>query len=510
MKVFKSIFIISAVVLLFLSFTGLCLAFTEAGILKGPGDSYTFAIDAGNDTYLEIPFTYPKGSVNFWVKVVGQDGSTVIGDFDLDNGEIINLNGGGQFYLTIYSKGGSGRWSATYTVKHITVKPVTWADVDATKITRVVNGEKVTLRGHLNGPEISDVVYLLSDSKGFTVNIGKVASNSEFYADLFEGDGKEFKRTYNLKETKTILPGVSGGFFLRVYAKKGAGDYEISYIQKTERLLLFTNHVLIENKSTNTASKVQLWVPVIETFAPYQEVLESSVNVEYKKIETDQYGNKFYYFEFNNFGPRKSISIDMTYKIVLKGSYTTPDTCEGDMISDFLKPERLVESGDSYIKELAHTITLNDRTSCEKAESIYRYVWENMKYVLNEKTMEGALKGLKTGVGDCNEFTDAIMALSRASGIPARKGNGYVFFTESDVESHAFPEVFLPGMGWTLFDATMYCNIQRPPIYIYAYIGEDPSYLREPDIEDSYFRYYFNGTAEPNIECTQSFSAKVL
>jgi hypothetical protein len=86
----------------------------EGGYLAGPGASYTFTVNAGTVTYLEVPFTYPKGSVDFWVKVVGQDGYTVLGDFDLDNGEIIQLSGGGTFYVTVYSKMGAGNWSATY------------------------------------------------------------------------------------------------------------------------------------------------------------------------------------------------------------------------------------------------------------------------------------------------------------------------------------------------------------------------------------------------------------
>ena len=57
---------------------------------------------------------YPKGQASFWVRVVGQDGSTVLGDFDLDKGEVVQLMGGGTFYLTVYSKTGAGNWSAKY------------------------------------------------------------------------------------------------------------------------------------------------------------------------------------------------------------------------------------------------------------------------------------------------------------------------------------------------------------------------------------------------------------
>ncbi len=89
-------------------------AVTESGYLSGPGASYTFTINAGSVTYLEVPFTYPKGSVKFWVKVVGQDGYTVLGDFDLDNGSVIQLSGGGTFYMTIYSNNGAGNWSCSW------------------------------------------------------------------------------------------------------------------------------------------------------------------------------------------------------------------------------------------------------------------------------------------------------------------------------------------------------------------------------------------------------------
>ncbi len=87
---------------------------TESGYLSGPGASYTFTVNAGSVTYLEVTFSYPKGSVDFWVKVVGQDGRTVLGNFDLDNGEIIQLQGGGTFYLTVYSNRGAGYWSAAW------------------------------------------------------------------------------------------------------------------------------------------------------------------------------------------------------------------------------------------------------------------------------------------------------------------------------------------------------------------------------------------------------------
>ena len=87
---------------------------SASGYLAGLGSKYVITVEAGGNTYVEVPFAYPRGSVDFWVTIVGEDGETVLGDFDLDNGEIMLLQGGGTFYLVIYSRGGSGNWSCNW------------------------------------------------------------------------------------------------------------------------------------------------------------------------------------------------------------------------------------------------------------------------------------------------------------------------------------------------------------------------------------------------------------
>ena len=84
-----------------------------AGSLYGPGDSGSFVIVAERDQ-VDVVFEWPEGETDFWVKVYGGEGE-VLGDFDLDNGEIIQLfERGEEFTLEIYSKDGGGHWRATY------------------------------------------------------------------------------------------------------------------------------------------------------------------------------------------------------------------------------------------------------------------------------------------------------------------------------------------------------------------------------------------------------------
>jgi hypothetical protein len=83
------------------------------GYLNGAGDSCSFTLDT-NGKELTVTFSYPKGTADFWVETIGQDGRTLVGNVDLDKGEILVLTGGGSFYITIYSNGGAGNWLCSW------------------------------------------------------------------------------------------------------------------------------------------------------------------------------------------------------------------------------------------------------------------------------------------------------------------------------------------------------------------------------------------------------------
>jgi hypothetical protein len=85
---------------------------TYAGKLRGTNDSNKFDVFIDSN-YVEVEFDYPSDS-QFYVKVLGKTGNE-LGEFNLSEGEIIELSGGGKFSLIVHSLGGGGAWSATYT-----------------------------------------------------------------------------------------------------------------------------------------------------------------------------------------------------------------------------------------------------------------------------------------------------------------------------------------------------------------------------------------------------------
>ena len=195
-------------------------ATSESGYLNGPGSSYTFTINAGSVNYLEVPFTYPKGQVKFWVKVVGEDGSTVLGDFDLDNGEIIQLSGGGTFYLTVYSKMGAGNWTATYTL-------TSGGTTTGPKNCNVMGN---SASGYLTGP---------NDSCKFTINAGSnnyvevpftyPKGSAKFWVEVIGQDGYTVLGDFDLDNGEVIQLSGGGTFYLSIYSKNGSGNWSCSW-----------------------------------------------------------------------------------------------------------------------------------------------------------------------------------------------------------------------------------------------------------------------------------------
>jgi len=79
------------------------------GYIPGLYREESFTVDCLRDTQY-VEFTYPSYA-DFWVKVLGMDGD-LLGDFQLSEGEVIELTGGGRFTLVVYSKKETGAWTA--------------------------------------------------------------------------------------------------------------------------------------------------------------------------------------------------------------------------------------------------------------------------------------------------------------------------------------------------------------------------------------------------------------
>lgn len=101
-----------------------------------------------------------------------------------------------------------------------------------------------------------------------------------------------------------------------------------------------------------------------------------------------------------------------------------------------------------------------------KAMAIKQYLEKNGTYSLHEKTLQGADPTGKFLFGElrgyCVHFAHAAALLFRSQGIPSRVALGYATQTNRhgagaslllfSNEAHAWPEIYLSGVGWITFD----------------------------------------------------------
>ena len=95
-----------------------------------------------------------------------------------------------------------------------------------------------------------------------------------------------------------------------------------------------------------------------------------------------------------------------------------------------------------------------------QAVAIMHWVHREFRYETGSTTVSTHLEeafALRRGV--CQDFTHVMLGLCRAVGIPARYASGYLYNGPRDhlvgaQASHAWPEVFFPGVGWIGFDPT--------------------------------------------------------
>lgn len=132
---------------------------------------------------------------------------------------------------------------------------------------------------------------------------------------------------------------------------------------------------------------------------------------------------------------RAILTIELSRRAILAPTDTSslvPPVMKGNrQLRQFLNPSPYIESRHPAIVKLARE-TIAGLTGWKMVEAIYDKVRERVEYRNGE--LKGAAKALSDGWGDCEELTCLFVAMTRASGVPART----VW-----VEGHCYPEFYL-------------------------------------------------------------------
>ena len=273
----------------------------------------------------------------------------------------------------------------------------------------------------------------------------------------------------------------------------------------------------LANRGSGRPAKQNVWVALIRSVPPYQEVRQMEVTPGDYRPMTDEYGNQYAEFDLSDMPPGSTVTIHIRYRVAVSELAYDLSPCEGPVSSEasgedlgnYLRSELHIESSNAQIVDLAGELSEGQDTACEKARAFYDYVGDNLVYTHNRADW-GAQATLGEMGADCTEYASLMIALCRASGIPARYLEGLAVSGEEAAESarteHAWLEAHLPGSGWVPMDPTMgrfptsrddyFARIL--PNHIIVTCGRNPSTLRGA----SYWThiYWPGNSTEINVE----------
>ncbi len=141
----------------------------------------------------------------------------------------------------------------------------------------------------------------------------------------------------------------------------------------------------------------------------------------------------------------------------VSGSSKINSAYNGESLSKYLQPSSNCQSTNSTITALASKITSGLNSTWDKASAILKWVRDNLDYSFYYNTKYGAVKTLQTGSGNCVDHSHLIVALARASGIPARYVHGTCTFTSGSTYGHVWTQLLVDGT-WYAADGTSYKN----------------------------------------------------
>lgn len=276
--------------------------------------------------------------------------------------------------------------------------------------------------------------------------------------------------------------------------------------------------VHLKNLGEGEVSRLELTVPVIKDFPPYQFVSFSQITPSPDRLEDDEQGNTFAFFQKNNLQVGESASFSLIFKVEIFPFVYQPPPSLFELSYDpnnpifvrYTSPERFEESDSSQIKEKAEELS-SGKSLFEAARELYRFVGQYLTYGGYRPEDKGALQVYLAGEGDCTEFADLFVALTRASQIPARFVEGFTYNEHAQGRgdlTHDWAEIMLMGGIWLPVDPTFgrfgenfFCASDNRHITLTR--GRNLKLLG--GYHYYYYRYWFQG-AEPEIQSWDEIS----
>ena len=284
------------------------------------------------------------------------------------------------------------------------------------------------------------------------------------------------------------------GFYLVVVCIISGGVWLIAaHILKDDREAVYTipRHIqysfTLQNKTNKVIKDAHFWTyaPVKQSPVQFCAKIESTYPYE---LITDDHGNEILHYSFDAFPPFATKIITISSDLLLSEE---PNIFDHNESRDYLLSTKNIESENPDIVKLAHDLKGPD--PLQTAHNILDWVSGNIEYTGYAASDRGAAYALKNKKGDCTEYMDLFIALSRANKIPARPVSGYICRENTILKPSSYHDwaEFYYNDTWRIADPQNNIFMQGQSQYIAMRINQD--ICDNPMLNCSRFRYTGDG-----------------
>jgi transglutaminase-like putative cysteine protease len=192
-----------------------------------------------------------------------------------------------------------------------------------------------------------------------------------------------------------------------------------------------TERLVVANDGPGAPAKQNLWVALIGSVAPYQEVHAMEIAPSGFRLFADEQGNRYAEFDLSGMPASSRAVIEIRYEVTVNELAYDLTSCTGPVPQEWIEPELHIESNNGQIRDLAAELSQGLPDGCQQLRAFYDHIGNTLTYTYNGEQW-GAQAALGPMGADCTEYAALMAALSRAVGLPARYLEGVAYLTDEN------------------------------------------------------------------------------
>ncbi len=406
----------------------------------------------------DITIIFGKGG-NFTVQLVDENGNPIVGQhiaLNLTN----TLNGLSKIYWVTTDVNGYANLEinlvpGNYSVKSSYTGNTEYGSSEDKFNTIIVNNGAITngtdnntdntdnITNITNGVSISDIISKAGEVADFVNNNHRLPN----YVTI---NGKE----YSMAEFAYLLTNAISGI-------NSGSTNNITPINVTQgnNVSSSINGVLSLSELVNMANRIKAYIEA-NGVTPNSDSSNGIGTITFENYVYVFSKALAFYGENNRLPNTVTVKSSVFQTTTLPGSDTTTTNSginDKNTISDtsgYLDATKNCEVNNAAIKALASSLTSGLTSEVDKALAIYNYVRDKISYSYYANSKYGAAGTLSKGYGNCVDQASLVIALCRASGIPARYVHGKnCKFSSGLVTGHVWAQILVDGV-WYAADCT--------------------------------------------------------